>query len=375
MGCVHMKVDPKTDGDTVMITSADSPRGFAIAAVVIEMERFKVKALVSDPFSEAAQRLADIGCMVLKGNIAKPDTLWLAMRSCIAVVCLCDPRDVIGKETSAVLETLNTFAAKTKEMNVKIFALCAPADVIKSDLTEKISDMGFRMSRIFRCAPFCFEDFSQRFQYENESEGKERVVLRLNLDKSKPFRTACAAEEAKIIADSVQDQGMYKAGSIVALETTDMTMGEYVAIISNASGKDIVYQQVDKATMTKSKILQHADTYAEVFSSYSESVPELKGVNIVKAKISFKDWATENKTAFECRTVESPRENEERTKMLEDNLMKQMLRASKGCNGKVWWTDSIAPYYSKQKPLKQAITNHNQQPTTTPPLHSLEQPP
>uniref|UniRef100_A0A6V3LPG2 NmrA-like domain-containing protein n=1 Tax=Lotharella globosa TaxID=91324 RepID=A0A6V3LPG2_9EUKA len=352
MGCVQLTGDPEKDPDTVMITSADSPRGLAIAEIVLKMEKYKVKALVADPFSEAAQRLADCGCMVLKGDISRPQSLWLAMRACIAVVCLVDPRDSLGKESSEMNSIVHAVAAKAKEMGVQIFALCT-ANAIKTDFIEKISDLGFRMARIYRCTTFCYEDFSQRFQYEKDAEGKHRMLLRLNLDKKKTFPITCAKEEAEIIVDAVQDTGKYKKGAIVALEPMNLTIEQYTEILSTATGKDIGYEQIDKATMAKSPLLPNAEVFAKIFEGYSGSVPELKGVNVVKAKVSFKDWAKENSSMFACRTVKRA-ENQESAKMMDDGLLKQMLMASKGANRELFHTtlESIKRQRSEGKNLR-----------------------
>mmetsp|Transcript_14687 Transcript_14687/g.20559 ORF Transcript_14687/g.20559 Transcript_14687/m.20559 type:complete len:426 (-) Transcript_14687:3-1280(-) len=328
----EMKASMKTH---VVITRAHLPRSSYIACELLDAG-IPVKALVDNPFSEVAQKLADKGCMVVKGSIAKADKLWLALNGCFAAICVLDPFEMAKDYSEQDIQGyVSEFAEKCRVRGMSQFILCDGG--VDRATIQKIQALKFRHFNVIRYPEICYEDFVTCFQFEKKESGN---LLRLNLNKKEKLITFCAKDLAPKFVDLIQTPGKFTVGEAFIKPRTEwMPIEDYINIITAETHYNLTYESVpaDEPDLPNANLTAYFEAYKK-----RQVKGRREGKRGSATGRSFRAYVKDHKLGFRLRITARLTNSEKNNKMIKDfeeqnkilketeteTLIKQLKRAS-----------------------------------------------
>eukprot|EP00466_Bigelowiella_natans_P001352 jgi/Bigna1/139223/aug1.49_g13931 len=401
----------------VLVTNADTMRGRAIVQDLLErrnkapMNFIKVKGLVTDPFTDEAQDLADIGCMVLKGRIDAPSKLWLALKDTKSVICVLDINDSVDRDVEKTIRCIREFAGVCRKMKVQDFILCLNDDAVRSsdshclELLKKLLYYRFDFVRVIRTPDLCYQDLLQGLSFRTERgeavlQGKmpENTIIPMVGLKSIVRRTVEAFTHPQLTeaittvpVSQTMDVTKYleQVSMITGIRLSYERINDDVPQYSHAVGTilrraqgDVCNDRKRNGSMLRRKLGSGGKGHQQPYGSNNNNDwSEVSSISCSESE-PFKRWAMENKLVVEnnigMESVDSAqagqrqrregdRKGRTTTHASHNSLLQQMMQ-SPVIVDEDWVKKTVRSVFTSRKSLKRKVERHN----STKSLHKMK---
>lgn len=242
VACSDSNSPPPDARRTVLVTGATGTQGGAVAWELAK-RGYSVRGLTRNSGSERAAALVEIGIEVVEGDFDDADSLDAAMEDAYGVFAVTNYWEHgYAREVAHGKQLVD--AAKRAGIQHFIFTSVAGADAgsglphfdSKAEIEAYLVDSGLQYT-ILR--PVEFLD-NLRYQYDEIMSG--RFVDPRDSGKSHQW---IAARDIGFFAGEAFDHPADWTGTAKEIAGVEMTLAEFVATLSNVSGVNVQYVQVD----------------------------------------------------------------------------------------------------------------------------------
>jgi len=279
---------------TIFVTGATGNQGGAVLNNLLK-NGFSVKALVRNPSSEAARRLAQPNVEIIHGDLNNPGSYQDHLSQVDGVFCLLTYNYGVDKELKQGLQLVNS----ARENRVKHFLY---SSVIGCDANTGIPhwESKFKIENHLKESGMAFTILRPSSLYENLKipEVKKRIlkgklVLPANRDKEQQF---ISAEDIGRISTAIFSDPEKYSGRTIVLAAEQMDGAQLATVLSKALGKTITYQKLPMIIVR----LAMGKGLAKMFRWINENdALFVKDMTVVRNEfpgmLSLEDWA---KTRF-----------------------------------------------------------------------------
>lgn len=279
----------------ITVFGATGGQGGPVARALLQ-NAFKVRAVTRNPDSEKAQQLRDAGAEVVAGSVTDRESVKAAIAGAYGayVVTLVSPDEAqVGKavadecKEAGVQHVVFSGLESVKDTLGKPCLHFDSKAAVEKHLDEiKVPNTSVRF-------PFYFENFSNFFSYTVEADGTHTITLPMD----GPMDAMSVSDGAPVVVDIFKNPQQY-LGKKVALSAGRKTIGEYAAVISQATGKVLKYNQVSFEQFANQPNNPFASEMSAMFEYYSKvNTPydEKFTRRIHPGALTFQQWVEQNK--------------------------------------------------------------------------------
>ena len=297
----------------IAVFGATGAQGSSVVNVLFAASGYKVRALTRNPDSSGAKALAEKGCEVVKVDMEDASSLENALKGCYGAFVVTNYWGLLGEEIQKQNPNAADDAMKREVKQGKLIADASKKLGLKhviysglenaSELTkkpcqhldgkalvEKYLDETNVPNTSARVA-FYFQNFLSFFVPQKGKDGTYSVSL--------PVKKAIDAVDVNDLGPVVlaifNDPGKY-IGQKVGITGDKLTMDEFIAIISEATGKTVKYNLIPYDTYAQFPFPGAAEL-ASMFEFFD--LKDLYDVAVIRSMhpkvATFKEWAENNK--------------------------------------------------------------------------------
>jgi uncharacterized protein YbjT (DUF2867 family) len=277
---------------TVLITGATGQQGGALARALLQRGH-RIRAFVRNPESDKARQLGRLGAELVKGDFDDPASLRKAAAGVEAVFAMGTPRQAGPKEETrqgiAIVD-----AAKEAKVRHLLYSSVSDAD---RDTGVPHFDSKYEVERHIRSvdvpytivAPvYFYENFLSPFTLPGLKEGR----LTMSLPAERKLQAIALANIASFDAQVLERRDAF-LGRRINIASDELSISDYAAIISEASGRQINYGRTPLE-----QVRQFSEDLAAMQSwfdrvGYSADIEGLRRDFPKVGWIRFRDWAAE----------------------------------------------------------------------------------
>ena len=279
-------------------------------ALALQTGGYKVRALTRNPESEAAKALATKGCDVMKVNMTDIESLGNAITGSYGVYAVTNFWGVIlsgEKKTCPETRDYEIFCGKAiadicKKEDVKILVYSGLENINKimgkpchlfdgkAIVAEYLDEIDvphitIRMSYYYTNFMLC--------PYDKNEDGSYTMTWTMN----GPFYTMSVEDLGPVVASILKESDKYM-GKTVGVCGDRMTMEEHAAIISEVTGKKLIYNQVSEEEFVPGFPYPTGPCVATMFEFFEKENP-VRDMELTRALNpnvpTFRQWAEKNK--------------------------------------------------------------------------------
>ena len=296
----------------VAVFGATGAQGSSVVGALLAASGYKVRALTRNPDSSGAKALAEKGCEVVKVDMEDASSLVNALKGCYVTNYWGLLGEEIQKQNPNAADDAmereikqgKTIADISKKLGLKhvvYSGLENASELTKKPcqhfdgkaLVEKYLDETNVPNTSARMA-FYFQNFLSYFVPQKSEDGTYSVSLPVK----KAMHAVDVNDLGPVVLAIFNDPGKY-IGQKVGVTGDKLTVDEFVAIISEVTGKTVKYNRVPYDTFAQFPFPGAADM-ASMFEFYD--LKDLYDVAVVRSMhpkvATFKEWAEKNKDKF-----------------------------------------------------------------------------
>jgi uncharacterized protein YbjT (DUF2867 family) len=227
---------------TVLVTGPTGQQGGALARVLLQRGH-TMRAFVRNPESEKARQLSRLGAELVEGNFDDPGSLRRAASGVDAVFAMGTPYQA-GPEAETRQSMAIVDAAKEAKVRHLLYSSVSDAD--RSTGIPHF-DSKYAVEQYIRSADvpytvvapvYFFENFLSLFMLPALKEGR----LTMSLPPDRKLQAIALASIASFDVQVLEKRDAFLARRI-NIASDELSLSEYARIISEVSGREIVYQR------------------------------------------------------------------------------------------------------------------------------------
>ena len=279
-------------------------------ALTLQANGYKVRALTRNPESDASKALATKGCDVMKVDMSDTGSLEKAITGSYGVYAVTNFWGVLlSSENKSTSETRDfeiscgkAIADICKKEDVKILVysglehinniLGKPCHIFdgKATVAEYLDEIN--VPHITIRMSYYYTNFITCPYYKNE-DGSYTMTWPMY----GPFDTMSVEDLGPVVASIAKESDKYM-GKTLGLCGDRMTMEEHAAIISEVTGKKLIYNQVSEEEFVPGFPYPAGDCVATMFEFFEKGNPvrDMELTRTLNPNVpTFRQWAEKNK--------------------------------------------------------------------------------
>ena len=292
------------------VFGATGGQGNSVALALQASGLFQVRALTRNPASAAAKALQDKGCDVLKVDWDSKDSLRAAIAGSYGVFSVTNFWGIIlSSESKSATEAGDfeisygkTIADMCKEEEVKVLVYSGLEHVHKilgkpcplwdgkATVDQYLDAIG--VPHITIRMSYMYTNFLIS-PYQKEEDGSYSMAWCMD----GPFYSMSTEDMGPAVLSILKEADKY-LGKTVGLCGDRLTMAQHAAIISQVTGKKLVYKQVSEEEFITGFPYPAAECLARMFEFFEKGEPvrDLELTRALNPKVpTFREWAEKHK--------------------------------------------------------------------------------
>ena len=282
----------------ITVFGATGAQGGPVARALLR-SGFRVRAVTRSADSDKAKALRDAGAEVVTGSVTDPEAVRAAIAGSYGAYIV----TVISPDEAKVGKAAADECKKAGLKHVVYSGLDSVIDKIgkpclhfdsKSAVEKHLDEIGVPNTSVR--FPFYFENFAGFLQYDVQSDGSYSVTMPMD----GPMDTMSTADGAPIVVEAFKSPEKY-IGKKVAMSAGRLTMDQYLAIVSNVTGKTVKYNQISFeqfANQPGNPLASEMSAMFEYYSKVNTPYDEKFTRSINPNALTFQQWAEQNKDQF-----------------------------------------------------------------------------
>ena len=282
----------------ITVFGATGAQGGPVARALLR-SGFRVRAVTRSADSDKAKALRDAGAEVVTGSVTDPEAVRAAIAGSYGayIVTVISPDEAkVGKAAADECKKAglkHVVYSGLDSVIDKIGKSCLHFDS-KSAVEKHLDEIGVPNTSVR--FPFYFENFASFLQYDVQPDGTYSVTMPMD----GPMDTMSVADGAPIVVEAFKSPEQY-IGQKVAMSAGRLTMDQYLAIVSNVTGKTVKYNQISFeqfANQPGNPLASEMSAMFEYYSKVNTPYDEKFTRSINPNALTFQQWAEQNKDQF-----------------------------------------------------------------------------
>ena len=234
----------------ILVTGATGAQGGSVAHFLLQSGTFRVRALTRHPQSDKAQALRQAGAELVAGDLTDKDSLLQAMQGCDGVFGVTNFWEHFTKEYEHGVNLVDA-AVDCGVKQLVLSTLPSVTDLTKGALPVPHFDIKAQLEAYARSKKpdttfvhlaFYYQNFFGFIPLQKQPDGSFSFGFPLG---DSPMAAVSVKDLGGILLPVFQHPDKW-AGKTIAAAGDYMTGHEYAAILSNVSGKRVVYQYIPR---------------------------------------------------------------------------------------------------------------------------------
>jgi uncharacterized protein YbjT (DUF2867 family) len=240
------------DRKTVLVTGATGAQGGSVARHLLEGNGFTIRCLTRNPNSDKAQALAAIGADVIQGDLDDRSSLDTALAGCEGVFGVTNFWEHFDREAQHGKHLIDA-VADSNVSHLVLSTLPDAYDLSGQKLEVPHFDIKARLERYARGkdigatfvhVAFYYENFLSFFPPQKQEDGS----YAFGFPQGDTRLAAVAVEDVGgVVTPIFKDPAKFR-GRVVGIVGDDRPPAEYAKLMSDALGKQIVYNYIPRET-------------------------------------------------------------------------------------------------------------------------------
>lgn len=263
---------------TILVTGATGQQGGSVVRHLIADGTFNVRALTRNIHSEAARKLADLGCEVVAGDLSNKGSIVAALDGCYGVFGVTNFWEHFEEERVHGTNLVDAVAAAPEVKHFVFSTLYSAVRISNGKYAAPHLDIKAELEEYCRTRIPHSTYVQPAFYYENF-----QTFFPPQLAKDGAYHFGFPQSDTKLAAVSVEDFGGVVTsiflnpsdfvGRTVGIVGDELTGHEYAAKMSATTGKKVVYTHIPKEQFEQFPF-PGADDLANMFAFNAEFLPD-----------------------------------------------------------------------------------------------------
>jgi uncharacterized protein YbjT (DUF2867 family) len=295
------------DRPIVLVTGATGAQGGGVARHLLHRGRFAVRALTRNPDGAAARALRALGAELVRGDLADPDGLRVAVSGCYGVFGVTNFWEHFEGELQHGINLVDAvsdagvghFVFSTLPSVRELTA--GELDVPQFDLKARMESYarGLSLPATFVHVAYYFDNFLGFFPPRRQDDGSYRV----GFPQGDTRLAGVAAEDVGGVVATVFERRGELLGRTLYVVGDDRPPADYAAAMARATGRPISYEHVPRELFASFDVPGAADL-ASMFEFYRTRVPD-RQADLVRSRDLYPDiqdferWLTRHRARLE----------------------------------------------------------------------------
>lgn len=299
----------ETDGGglpRILVTGATGAQGGGVVRHLLARGRFAVRALTRNPDSEKARALAAAGVEVVRGDLADPSTLPVALAGCHGVFGVTS----FWEHFEGELEHGKNLVEAVAASDVRHFVFSTlphvkaitggRLDVPHFDLKGRLEEMTVALGipATFVHVAFYFDNFIHFLPPRRQEDG----TFAFGFPQGDTALAAVAAEDVGGVVAPIFERPAEFLGRTVVIAGDELPPAAYAAEMTRALGREIRYAHVPHETFAALPF-RGAEDLANMFEFYRTVLPRREREIAESRRLypglqSFESWLARHREAF-----------------------------------------------------------------------------
>jgi uncharacterized protein YbjT (DUF2867 family) len=291
-----------TDRPVILVVGATGAQGGGVARRLLADGRFAVRAFTRNPGSDRARALAERGAEVVAGDLARPETIAVALEGCygaFGVTSFWEHFDAEYGHGRNLVEAIAgsgvrhfVFSTLPHVHRLTDGALSVPHFDLKGQMEEYARSLDLPATYVH--VAFYYENFLGFFPPRRRPDG----TWGFGFPQGKTRLAAVAAEDVGGVVAAIFDRPDQFLGKVVGIVGDDQPPACYAEIMSLRLGKPVVYEHVPREVFAALGF-RGADDLASMFEYNRTRIPDRRADLIQSRALyprmrGFDAWTKEN---------------------------------------------------------------------------------